>query len=120
MRNDHDADWVPNADMIEHEDGLLVRLELAGVNHDSIQITIADSALLITGMRPNPHTGGTAAGYRFRQMEIEYGPFERVLPLPYPVDRKLARARCLNGLLEIQLPKATAEVRRKTVIHIKW
>jgi len=120
MRNEHDSDWIPNADIIEHTDGLLIRLELAGVSHESIQLTIADSALLITGHRPNPHTGGTAAGYRFRQMEIEYGPFERVLPLPYPIDHKLSRAGYCNGLLEIQLPKSATEIRRKTVIQIKW
>lgn len=120
MQCAHDTAWIPNADMIEHADGLLVRLELAGVATDTIQVAIANSALIINGTRLNPHTGGTASGYRFRQMEIEYGPFERVLPLPFPVDRKSCRARCGNGLLEILLPRAASETRRKTVIQIEW
>ena len=120
MRTQHDAAWIPNADVIEHGDGLLIRVELAGIAIRSLQITIANAALVITGSRINPQTGGTAAGYKFRQMEIEYGPFERVLPLPYPIDRKNAQARNRNGLLEVVLPRATRQTRQKTVIEIKW
>lgn len=120
MRNDHDAGWVPNSDIIEHGDGLLIRIELAGIDHETLEVILTESAMLVNGIRPNPHTGGTAAGYRFRQMEIEYGPFERVLPLPYPIDRKLARARSVNGMLEIHLPRAVSVTRRKTVVQIKW
>jgi len=120
MKTQHDTAWIPNADIIEHDSSLLVRVELAGVAVESLQITIANAALVITGTRANPHTGGTASGYKFRQMEIEYGPFERVLALPYPIDRKNARARGRNGMLEIFLPRATTETRLKTVIKIKW
>jgi HSP20 family protein len=120
VQSDHNADWVPNADVIEHADGILVRLELAGVLHESIQIAVANAALLITGKRANPHTGSTAAGYRFRQMEIEYGPFERVLPLPYPIDHNQVQARYGNGMLEINLPRTVSAAKRKTVIQIKW
>jgi HSP20 family protein len=120
IRNEHDTDWTPNADVIEHADGILVRLELAGVALESIQIAVANSTLLVTGKRMNPNTGGTAAGYRFRQMEIEYGPFERVLPLPYPVDHQHVRARCGNGILEISMLRSATIAKRKTIIHIKW
>ena len=120
MRTQHDTAWVPNADIIERDESLLIRIELAGVSTESLQIVIASAALVITGNRHNAHTGGTAAGYKFRQMEIEYGPFERVLPLPYPIDRKNAQARCRNGLLEISLPRAVKETRRKTVLEIRW
>jgi len=120
MKTQHDTAWIPNADIIEHAEGLMVRVELAGVAAELLQITIAHSALVVTGNRANPHTGGTASGYKFRQMEIEYGPFERVLPLPYPIDRKNAQARGRNGMLEIILPRADRESRRKTIIEIKW
>lgn len=120
MKSQHDTAWVPNADVIEHKDGLLVRIELAGVATESLQITIANAALIITGNRINPHTGGTASGYKFRQMEIEYGAFERVLALPCPIDRKNTQARNRNGMLEVVLPRAETQTRRKTVIKIQW
>lgn len=120
MKSQHDTAWIPNADIIEHNDGLLIRIELAGVATESLQITIANAALIITGNRVSPHTGGTAAGYKFRQMEIEYGAFERVLALPFPIDRKTAQARNRNGMLEVALPRASVQTRRKTVIKIQW
>lgn len=120
LRNELDAEWIPNADVIEHADGLMIRLEVAGVDHSSIHVIVTRMALVISGRRANPNAGGTAAGIRFRQMEIEYGPFERVLPLPFPVDQQRARARHKDGLLEIELPRTHAAAKNKTVIHIQW
>ena len=120
IRPEHDTDWVPNADVIEYEDGVLVRLELAGVVPDTLQIAATRGAVMISGHRVNPHTGTTAIGYRFRQMEIEYGAFERVLPLPFPIAHQSVQARSGNGLLEIHLPRARQATTKKTAIHIKW
>ena len=36
--------------------------------------------------------------------EIDYGPFERVVELPLPVDVDQARAEQRNGFLWIELP----------------
>ena len=49
-------------------------------------------------------------------MEIDYGPFQRRIPLPEPVDGKSSRATYERGLLTIELPvaerprRATAKV----------
>jgi HSP20 family protein len=120
MRGDLDAEWIPNADVIESADGLVVRLEVAAVEQDTIQIMATGSALVISGRRVNPNTGGTAAGFRFRQMEIEYGPFERVLPLPFPVQQNEVHAHFRQGLLEINLPRARSATGKKMVIPIQW
>jgi HSP20 family protein len=120
LRSDPDTDWVPNTDVIEQADGLVIRLEVAGVEERSIHVVATASALIVTGQRPNPHASSTAAGYRFRQMEIEYGPFERVISLPFAIDRQLAQARIHGGILEIQLHKAVSGLRRKTVIELSW
>lgn len=116
-----DHEWIPNADVIEHPDGLTVRLEVAGIDHSSLQIVVATTALVISGRRLNPDTGGTAAGIRFSQMEIEYGPFERVLPLPVAVSQHDARARYVDGILEISMVRpAGPQKKRKMVIDIQW
>lgn len=120
LRGELDAEWIPNTDVIETGDGLIVRLEVAGVVRESIQILATRTALVITGRRLNPNAGGTAAGIRFRQMEIEYGRFERVLPLPFSVNPQQSRARYAEGLLDIQLPRAGSSTGRKTVIAIQW
>jgi len=120
MQGEIDHEWIPNADVIERPDGVTVRIEVAGVDHSSIQLVVAQSALVVSGRRINPDTGGTAAGIRFRQMEIEYGPFERVLPLPFPVQPRDAQAHYIDGLLEIILSRGGGETKRKMVIDIQW
>jgi HSP20 family protein len=120
MQGEMDADWAPNADVIEHAGGLVVRLELAGVDPGSVQLTATAGALVVHGQRKNPDAAGVSPEYRFRQMEIEYGPFERVLPLPFPVDQQKARARMVQGLLEIELPRGRDESNPKKVIKLKW
>lgn len=120
MHREADADWAPNADVIEHADGLLVRLELAGVDPATIQLTATASALMVHGQRKNPDAAGTAPGFRFRQMEIEYGPFERVLHLPFTVNQEKARARMVQGLLEIELPRGRSASNPGKVMKLTW
>lgn len=121
LRSGIDDEWIPNADVIEHPDGLIVRLEAAGIDHASVHVVVTHAALVVAGHRRNPDKGGTASGIRFRQMEIEYGPFERVLPLPFPVQPGKARARYVDGLIEIVLNRAAGSGRkRKMVIDIQW
>ncbi len=108
--------WQPNTDIYEGPEGLTVRVELGGVPCDHIQIYLQEAALVVEGIRRDPHAGESVAGLRLRQMEIEYGPFQRVLPLPYPVDGRRALAHCAGGMLEIRLPRADAHQRKRITI----
>ncbi|MFH0908832.1 MAG: Hsp20/alpha crystallin family protein [bacterium] len=116
------TEWVPNTDVYDGPDGLVVKVELAGVACDSFSIHLEQHTLVIEGVRRDPYAGpapseagATVAGYRLRQMEIEYGPFRRVIPLPYPVSASKARARCEGGICEIRLPRARAVEKRTTI-----
>ncbi|MCZ7592132.1 MAG: Hsp20/alpha crystallin family protein [Kiritimatiellae bacterium] len=98
--------WLPNVDVFESASDLLVRLELAGITPDAVEIQTDESTLTIRGARRDPQSSETAAGYRFRQMEIEFGPFERVITLPFAVDGSQARATYNQGILSIRIPRA--------------
>jgi HSP20 family molecular chaperone IbpA len=43
---------------------------------------------------------------RYQQMEVEYGPFQRRIPLDEPVDTNAATARYEHGMLTVVLPIA--------------
>ncbi len=75
--------WAPNTDVYESADDVMVKVELAGVDKESVQIELDGQTLIIQGMRRDPYGGESTAGYRFRQMEIEYGPFQRAVALPF-------------------------------------
>ena len=105
--------WSPNTDVYESTDEVMVKMELAGVDKESIQVHVEEQAVIVQGIRKDPYGGESTAGYRFRQMEIEYGPFQRIVSVPYPVDGNNARAHIVNGILKVHLPRAKAAAQTK-------
>jgi HSP20 family protein len=108
--------WSPNTDVFESADDVIVKVELAGVDKESIRVHLEDQAVIIEGVRRDPYGGESTAGYRFRQMEIEYGPFSRMVSVPYPVDGEHARAQISNGILKVRLPRSKTPIQTKITI----
>ena len=94
------ADWRPAADVTEYPDHLLVRMELAGVRREDIQVTLDGDLLQVRGVRRPP----AESGGRPHQLEIATGPFERRVRLGQTPDGDAVRARLENGVLTITLP----------------
>jgi HSP20 family protein len=97
------AHWVPNTDVYATDNGLVVKVELAGMRSEHLEITVEGNRLRISGNRPD---GCRAAKCNFLVMEINYGPFESVLEVPSGYDLGLAKAAYLNGFLRIDVPLA--------------
>ena len=93
--------WVPNTDVYSTDEGLVIKVELAGMKSDSLEITVEGNRLRIAGNRPD---GCRASKCSFLVMEISYGPFESVLELPPAYDLTRAKAAYLNGFLRIDVP----------------
>ncbi len=97
------AHWVPNTDVYATDNGLVIKVELAGMRSEHLEITVEGNRLRISGNRPD---GCRAAKCNFLVMEINYGPFESVLELPTGYDLSQAKAAYLNGFLRIDVPLA--------------
>jgi len=107
--------WKPLCDVSETGDELIVVADLANVSAENIEIKVEGSKLILRGMRREP----VAAPERnYRQMEISYGPFERVIPLFARVDAGRASAVYEDGFLEIRLPKVSKEPPRGIEIDV--
>jgi HSP20 family protein len=78
-------------------------MELAGIEKDSLEITLNDRLLLARGYRKDPCRQARCS---FRQMEIDYGYFERRIVIPRSVDGSRVRAQFQNGFLHVELPKS--------------
>ena len=109
------AHWVPNTDVYATDSGLVVKVELAGMRSENLEITVEDNRLRISGNRPD---GCRAAKASFLVMEINYGPFETVLELPPGYDLGQARAAYLNGFLRIDVPMAAQPQSKITKVAI--
>ena len=90
---------------------LIVVVELAGIDPDSLELALDGEALTIAGERPRPRVGGQV----YQQAEIEYGHFERRIPLGHRVAGASATASYEAGLLRITLPIARRAPRRSAV-----
>lgn len=97
------ANWTPNTDVYTTDSGLVIKVELAGMRSDHLELTAEGSRLRISGTRPD---GCRAPKCSFVIMEIDYGPFESVLELPPGFDLSQAKAAYLNGFLRIDVPLA--------------
>ena len=95
------ATWVPNTDVYATDSGLVIKVELAGMRSENLEITVEGNQLRISGTRPD---GCRASKCSFLVMEINYGPFESVLELPPGYDLSQAKAAYLNGFLRIDVP----------------
>src|SRR5688572_1178867 len=67
---------------------LVIVVELAGVDAGTIELSVEERALTISGSRPRPRVPGQV----YQQAEIEYGRFERRIPLERDVDTAAASA----------------------------
>jgi HSP20 family protein len=104
-----DSHWVPNTDVYVTEDTLVIKVELAGMRKEDLELTVEGNRLTITGHRPD---GCRAPKCKFLVMEIEYGSFQSVIELPPGYDLTGAKAAYQNGFLRIDVPQARGEKKR--------
>jgi HSP20 family protein len=98
---DSETHWVPNTDVYVTEDGLVIKVELAGMRKEDLQLVIEGNKVKINGHRPD---GCRAPKCKFLVMEINYGAFESVIELPDGYDLAHAKAAYQNGFLRIDVP----------------
>lgn len=97
--------WSPAVNAYRLADRIEVCVELAGVDRESIQVTVDNGRLLIRGFRQPPEPPcQEGQPVQILAMEIDYGPFERGIALPKQVDAQKIAAEHRNGLLWIRLP----------------
>src|SRR5215210_9541741 len=90
--------WYPSADVYQTPDGWLVKVELAGVSAEEIEIDIQGNTLYIAGCRKD-HS--CSVGASFQQMEITYSNFEKTLRFPSTIEGATIEHVFENGLLII-------------------
>ena len=80
----------------------VVRADLAGIDPNEVSLEIRGRELVLSGHR-DPEAGEDRV---YQQLEIEHGPFRRVVPLGADVDADAADARYEDGILTVELPLA--------------
>ena len=103
--------WRPPTDVVETASEVIVLVELAGVDHEQLDVLLFEDALIVEGERRLP--AHTAGGYH--AAEIRQGQIRLELPLPASIDPEQVDARYERGLLEMRLGKRGARERSDSI-----
>lgn len=92
--------WTPAVDVYQDKDQFTVRVELAGLKKEEIDISLHGDTLTIAGERKQENAD---QGFRTERF---FGKFQRSLTLPALVSAEKVKATYQNGILTVNLPKA--------------
>ncbi len=101
VTKEHETHWVPNTDVYVTDGAIIIKVELAGMQRENLELTIDGPRLRIRGQRPD---GCRPPQCKFLVMEINYGGFESVIELPEGYDLSRAKAAYQNGFLRVDVP----------------
>jgi HSP20 family protein len=104
-KDDAGTTWIPSVDVFEQTDSFVVRADLPGIEPKDIQITAEKGVLTVTGERKLERPDDQKSISRLERVE---GRFLRRFTLPENVKTDDIRARHLNGVLEVTIPKVAA------------
>jgi HSP20 family protein len=110
------AGWLPNVDVLETADSLLITAELPGVSPSELTVTSNGGDLCIRGEK---RRGPVPEEARFHVAERPFGPFRRVIQLSAPVNTRAAEATFENGLLRLRFPKVPNRRGEEVLIPVR-
>jgi HSP20 family protein len=106
--------FTPKVDLYycgEESPKAVVKADLAGVPLSDVHLEVSGRELVISGERPVQETEGRV----YQQVEVETGPFRRVIELSADVDATGAKATYEDGILRVELPLVEREEQSRQV-----
>ncbi len=108
--------WIPNVDIVETEDELIVKAEVPGVAPAGLSVSVLGGNLIVQGEKARPDA---EAGSKFHLAERAFGRFRRVINLGVPVNTHRAQASLADGLLRLRFPKVPNRRGEEVAIEVK-
>ena len=107
--------FVPRADVYETGDTMVIVADMAGVDENSLDITLEDNVLTINGyVEPQP-----PEGYSLAYAEYRVGDYVRAFTISDQIDRDGIEATVRDGVLRLYLPKAEEAKLRKIPVSTR-
>lgn len=108
------VDWLPPVDITESKEGFVIYADVPGVDPESIEVTLEDGVLTLSGAREAAIE--SQDNLERRRVERARGRFHRRFTLPDTADAEKISARGSNGVLEVSIPKREATQPRRITV----
>ena len=115
--NKESGAWIPNTDVSETEDSLVVKVELPGMELADLRLSVHGGHVILQGEKKK--LGDPAGADGARVSERSFGPFRRAIHLTAPVNTHRAEATLVDGLLRIRFPKVANRRGEEVRIEVK-
>ena len=106
--------WRPQTDIYETDTEIIITCELAGVRLEDIHVETDRRALKVYGQRRESRRQSDGS---YLLAEIPSGYFERLFPLPSPIDLDAVKASYDDGLLQINVQKLSPNHTRNFTVR---
>ncbi len=94
---------LPKTNIVENENEFEIHLAVPGISKKDFDVTVNNNHLIISASK---NDSVEDSNQKYRLKEFNYSKFERSFTLPMEViDVKNIKAKYLNGILSIKLPK---------------
>ena len=107
---------VPELDVRENTNAIVVEAELPGVDEKDVSVTVANGVLTIKGEKKHEKE---EKGENYYLTERSFGSFERSIRLPDTVDDAKVEAKFDKGVLKVTAAKKPEAVKAERKIEIK-
>ena len=99
------ADWAPTVDVTEVNGTYVVKTECPGVEAKDLHVRMENDVLTIEGEKKADVDEKSDKTWRRERM---FGSFAREIRFPTSTDGTAVKARLVNGVLTLTIPKATS------------
>ena len=96
------GEWLPNADVYETPEQLVVKFEVPGVTLKDVSLAINGNNLILRGDKKRAEVSKNA---KYHCMERGFGKFKRVVHISSPVNTHKATTELSDGVLKVCFPK---------------
>lgn len=108
--------FTPAVDIEETPEAFVLRVDLPGMSHKDVKVSLTGDTLSIRGERKEE--SARKDGKAYHRTERIYGAFERTFTLSTPVRTDGVRAQYRDGVLEVHVPKAEEARAREIEVQV--
>jgi HSP20 family protein len=103
---------LPDVDVFENADEVLVVADLPGVASDAVDVRVENETLTLVAKRATPADAGPALGREYEEVD-----YTRSFRIPAGIDTANVQAEARNGTVLLHLPKVAAIKPRKVAVR---